>query len=123
MRSGKKGLSPTERLLLALALVLWLILPGLLALIIAASGSHDYDLVEWTGSVNPVVQAVVIMEATGGYYQASETLASLDYDWPDNNNIYVGATTWRLLGSMLAYVLAGGGFALRAERRIRRSVF
>ncbi|MDY7011289.1 MAG: ABC transporter permease subunit [Planctomycetota bacterium] len=109
---------------IGLALAIWAILPALTALIAEIEGNDDYDTITFVLSGNPVVQAVVVTEATSGY-KANETLEDLDYDWPITygNNDGVRTTTGRMLAWMSVYILAGFLFACLAWSRLRRNVF
>jgi ABC-type transport system involved in multi-copper enzyme maturation permease subunit len=106
----------------ALALTLWAVIPLLLGLV--STISHDDDVLEAYISTNPVIQAVVIMNGSGGSQNATSNLAHLDYEWPggsDWNNIW--STTSVLLITMLVYISLGLLFAWRAKCRFRRNIF
>ena len=106
----------------ALALTLWAVIPILLGLVTTIS--HDEDILEAYISINPVTQAVVIMDGAGGSQNAESNLSRLDYKWPggrSGNNI--GPTTSFLLITMLVYISLGFLFAWRAKFRFRKNIF
>lgn len=107
---------------LALVLAFWLVTPLLLGLISEITNNHD--LLELNMSVNPVVQAGVIMEGAGGTRNAGKELSRLDYDWPQGSYWgNFGPTTIILFFTMLSYMLLGFLFAWRAKCRFRRNIF
>jgi len=107
----------------ALALALWLALPGVVALSMEATRSYDDDFLEFTGAVNPIVQAGVIMEGAGGSRNARRPYSRLDYDGPEPFDDSVEKITGAMLAFMLVYGAGGWLFAWRAEKRIRRNIF
>ena len=108
-----------------LALALWVVIPMLLGLI-TTFAFNDEDVLASYISTNPVTQAVVIMNATGGSRHGSDKLAHLNYQWPlDYGGSWNSAagTTAFLLITMLIYISLGALFAWRAKCRFRRNIF
>jgi len=105
---------------IAVALVLWAVVPLLLGLV--SQVSRDDDILEAYVSANPLVQAVVVTFGAAGEYNAHAPLSSLRYKWP-GYTASMGRTTGVLLTSVCIYVLAGLFLAWRAKRRFRRNIF
>lgn len=95
-----------------LALLLWAMIPAGAQLVGEVFG--DYEIARALFCVNPVVQAVVVAEGAAG---------PLRYSWPSGGYTHWGATTLVMLGSAVAYCLAGYLFAWRAKKLFRRNVF
>jgi hypothetical protein len=105
----------------ALALTLWAFVPVLLG--ISSEITHDDDVLDAYVSVNPIVQAAVLMAGAGGENNAAKPLNFLRYRWPCRVNAKFWDTTELLLISMLIYTSLGLLFAWRAKCRFRRNVF
>jgi hypothetical protein len=66
----------------------------------------------------------VLMDATGGRYNASADLSKLEYEWPALGYTEgFGAATKRLLFQTFIYTSMGLLFAWRAKVRFRRKIF
>ena len=105
-------------------LFLWAIMPIVLGLAGEISGGGD-DMFETYITGHPLVQAVVIMEATAGRRGRAwdRGLENLDYDWPEINSDGVVAATFILGGFALVNTLIGVGFAYWGKRRLRKNLF
>ena len=101
---------------MAVPIVLWLVVPAMLALA-GTIAELDGHLNRTYASLNPLVQASVV--AAGAVVQGS---ARPLYDWPKGET-GMGATTWLLLKSALAYAGIGVLAAWHAKRLFRRTVF
>jgi hypothetical protein len=99
-----------------LAVTIWIILPMIFALI--AEIAHDGgELVQAYMDSNPVVQAVVIMEAT---YDRGELGT---YHWVGFDRMdFMISTIWFIV-YMLLYSTVGLFFIFRAKRNLRRKIF
>jgi len=97
------------------ALIIWLVVPVLLAL--ASAITHSNDLAEDYMDTNPFVHAVVSIDATAGKSAPS------GYWWLGSRGGQVfDATVW-MLSCMAVYVSLGLLFAWRAKCRFRRNIF
>jgi ABC-type transport system involved in multi-copper enzyme maturation permease subunit len=107
---------------LALALLLWAIIPMLLGLVtIITRDKGPAEVCMWA---NPMVQAVVIVGGACGRYSARAGLAGLEYHGLYGGDmIQVGPVTAKLLVTAIVYVFAGLLFAWRAKCRFRRNIF
>jgi ABC-type transport system involved in multi-copper enzyme maturation permease subunit len=104
-----------------LPLVLWVILPAMVGLV--SVFTQDYDKVGKLMSANPAVQLYLLMDGSGGSFNARAGLSNLNYKWPDNSLRKIWPTTGLLITYMLIYTAAGVIFAWRAKCRFRRNVF
>lgn len=102
-----------------LAGTLWFLVPFLGAII--AGISHEWDLVEGTLSVNPLVQAIVVIAATVGRQNADRSIMSLDYDFPSSSASFLEAT-WRICLLAVACTFCGFLWAWLAKRRFRKDL-
>ena len=109
---------------LALALVIW----GMLTFIfyIAPEITHgNQDFADGYSSGNPLVQAVVTLEANSGrpgpYYPYDQGF-HYRYDWPHGRND-LEATNAIMSAWMAGYILVGLVFAVLAKTRLRRHIF
>jgi ABC-2 type transport system permease protein len=100
----------------ALAALLWGLLPFLLGLLAEADRSTR-ALREYYLNLVPFVQAMVVMVATDF---SNSTWFS--YDWPDHHRGLL-ESTYLILTIMLGYMLVGMLFAWCAKRRFRRDIF
>jgi len=101
---------------MAVPIVLWLVVPAMLALADSISG-RDSHLNQVYACFNPLVQAgTVAAGATEGH-----SLKPM-YDWPDGK-LGMGPTTWMLLGCALAFSGVGVLAAWHAKRLLRRTVY
>lgn len=110
-----------------LGLVIWALVPLILGILYDKNISKD--LADAYVSGNPVVQTVVVIQATAGRDRASKVTAwarpnSLQYDWPYQLlNASASHATITLLACLAIY-LAGGILAgLLAKRRLRKGIF
>ena len=113
---------------IALGLLLWAILPFLLAMIgeISPRSGFDDEPAEISLNINPVVQAGVIMEGGAGRRNTGVPPSRLNYDWPFRlftPSDSFEETTLILLATMAGYSLVGLVFAWRAKARLRRNVY
>jgi ABC-type transport system involved in multi-copper enzyme maturation permease subunit len=105
----------------ALALFLWIVLPAVFGLV--SVFTQDYDVVGDLVSANPAAQLVIIMNGTGGSWNARAGLSNLNFPWPDSSWRKVWPTTGLVLIYMLIYTTAGVFFGWRAKCRFRRNIF
>jgi ABC-type transport system involved in multi-copper enzyme maturation permease subunit len=101
---------------LALAAVIWVILPLFMFLVLDAVHASD-DSAETCMDINPFIHAAVIMDATAGN-RASPS----DYDWVGSGNMGATKSTVWMLICMGVYGLFGFLFAWRAKSRFRRNI-
>jgi len=101
---------------MAVPIVLWLAVPAMLALTDTVA-ELDGHLNRSYSSLNPLVQTSVVV---GG--AVVKGIARPVYDWPEGR-MGMGATTWLLLKSTLAFVGIGVLAAWHAKRLFRRTVF
>ncbi|MCK4958827.1 MAG: ABC transporter permease subunit [Planctomycetes bacterium] len=104
----------------ALAMLLWAVIPSVLGLLRIDRNSNIQGAY-MTG--NPIVQAVVITEATAGRRNAETPLRFLRYDWPDMRRRRFGDTTAALFSWLVIYIVGGVLLAWMAKRRLRKKVF
>jgi len=104
----------------ALALTLWAVIPIILGLVSVAM--EDEDIINAYASVNPVVQAAVVVHGAAGPSKAKDNVSMLRYDWPDEH-LNANTTTLLISVTMLIYMSAGCLFAWRAKHRLRRNIF
>jgi ABC-type transport system involved in multi-copper enzyme maturation permease subunit len=105
-----------------LAAGLWVIFP-ILAMFISGIFFHYSRDSEQALLLNPLVQSVVVMEATLGENRADSQLANLSYDFPGlmaHDAIY--ATIW-CFAVAAAYAFCGFMFAWLAKLRFRKHIF
>ena len=107
---------------LGLAVLLWIIAPFVSFMVEDSVSRHNTDFSEWLVSGNPVVQAVVILEASSGGSRAHKLLYELRYDWLNKHLGFV-ETTGRIILWAGGYLLVGLLFAARGRLRLRRNVF
>ena len=111
---------------LALVVVLWLAVPGLLAILGEAMPSPTRremeDAAEYVFDVNPVVQASLAADAASGR-RANKPLGRLRYHWPGISAHGFGETTAYLAATTAGYIVLGALLAWLAKRRIRRKVY
>lgn len=101
---------------LALAIVIWAIIPLLMALSMEITHMGD-DIVEGYITIIPFVQAVVVIEATVGSGLGS-------YNWPEMApKLDALQSTFYMLAFMLGYCFIGFLFAWRAKCLFRRNIF
>jgi ABC-type transport system involved in multi-copper enzyme maturation permease subunit len=107
---------------LALALLLWAIIPMLFGLVtIITRDKEPAEVCLWA---NPVVQSVIIMAGACGRYSAQAGIFGLEYFGPyGGDTLEIGPVTVILLLTATFYVLAGLLFAWRARCRFRRNIF
>jgi len=101
----------------ALAIVLWAIVPILMA-IMGELFRGSRDLAELYMDTNPFVHVVAILEATVDHLD--------EYQWISfrgNNSLNVVESTIWIMGCTVGYMLLGGLFAWRAEGRFRHHIF
>jgi len=104
---------------LALAAVIWAIVPLLLGMI--AGISREADLLEVYVLANPMVQAIVIMLGTVDY-DVHRGVWQLSFEWPHGSESFI-FTMRVFFVTMLMHVLLGFLFAWRAKCRFRRNIF
>ncbi len=105
----------------ALALFLWVILPGVIGLV--SVFTHDYDAVGNLVSANPAAQIAILMDGASGKWNAQAGFSNLTFPWPDSSWRKAWPTTGLVLIYMLVYTVAGAAFGWRAKCRFRRNVF
>ena len=106
----------------ALAILLWMVVPMLLGMVSPITDSEQPFL--FYVSMNPVVQAGVVMTGAGGESNAHVACSYLKYEWPVGRMLErCGPTTLMVLGTTVMYVSFGLLFAWRAKCRFRRKVF
>jgi ABC-type transport system involved in multi-copper enzyme maturation permease subunit len=105
-----------------LTLVLWMILPALLGLTAAANIGEDFT--ERYICAHPAIQVGVLMNGSGGSYNAHAELSKLQFKWPVRGvSEKFWPTTGMLLVNTCIYMSLGAFFAWRAKCRFRRKIF
>ena len=101
-----------------LAATIWALVP-LLLFIVADFAHHSDDFAETYMDTNPLIQTIVIMEAT-----ADEGLVRIgNYHWIGMGSAdFVESMAW-ILTCMLGYIFIGIIFAWRAKCRFRKNIF
>ena len=105
----------------AFAAIIWGLAP-LLMFVGAESMDTSDDFAETYMNYNPVIQGIVLLDATTGQRYAGRTVDKLHYNWIRGDRDASWATSV-LMMSLCCYTLAGLGFAGWAAYRFRRSVF
>jgi ABC-type transport system involved in multi-copper enzyme maturation permease subunit len=105
----------------ALVLVLWVVLPSVLGLVSVII--NDYDVIGDFVSANPAAQLVILMDGSGGAWNAQAGFSKLTFDWPDSSWRKAWPTTGLVIIYMLIYTATGVLFGCRAKCRFRRNVF
>ena len=105
----------------ALVLVLWVILPSMLGIV--SVFINDYDVIGDFVSANPAAQLVILMDGSGGAWNAQAGFSKLTFDWPDSSWRKAWPTTGLVIIYMLIYTATGVLFGCRAKCRFRRNVF
>ncbi len=105
---------------LALAAVLWFVVPSLLAVVAAMLRSDAVLFLP--AAVNPALQVMVTISGAAGPQNAIVFLEDLTYEWP-GGVLGFWDTTWLLTLCASAYIAAGVLLAWLAERRFRRHIF
>jgi ABC-type transport system involved in multi-copper enzyme maturation permease subunit len=105
----------------ALAIALWVVLPAMVGL--ASVFIHNYDTIGKLVSANPAAQLYLLMDGSGGSFNARTDLSKLSYQWPDSSLRKIWPTTGLIIIYMLVYTAAGVFFGWRAKCRFRRNIF
>ena len=98
----------------------WLLLPILTAFISNITTDKYFEAVV---TVNPVVQAGVVMFGDSGSENVGLSLSQLEYKWPWRDTTSFASTTTLVMITALAYAAAGFLFAWRAKKRFRKNIF
>jgi ABC-type transport system involved in multi-copper enzyme maturation permease subunit len=98
----------------ALAAGLWVVLPLLMALGLAAADANK-DLLALYLDTNPMVQAVIIVAAT------ARTQGVAAYNWCHGGLADAGQATGWILINFVLYTILGLGFLALARLRLRRN--
>ena len=105
-----------------LTLFLWIIIPAMMGL--AAASNRGEEVLGRYMCTHPVVQVGVLMDGTGGQYNAHAPLSKLNFDWLDGTyDSGFWPTTKTLLLHMVIYISAGLFLAWRAKLRFRKKIF
>ena len=103
------------------AVSLWLILPMIVGF--SSALTHKMGAFGWVSLLNPWVQTVVVLDATGGTDQARDAWSQLRFRTPSNQSF----TVWRfvqVMGIYMAlYTTVGLALLARAQRHLRKRIF
>ncbi len=102
------------------AVTLWVVLP--IMLFLSAPLTHGSGPALTATSMNPIVQATVVMTGSGGEANAMKAPGQLLYNWP-TGRAGLGECMRILVVSWAAYAAAGLFLAWRAKRGFRRHIF
>ncbi|MBN1817178.1 MAG: ABC transporter permease subunit [Sedimentisphaerales bacterium] len=106
---------------MALAIVLWLVVPVVLGFLIEMADNPRPFL--FYMRLHPLVQTSITMRGNGGDLNAEAPLDQLRYIWPDRKLSRIGNTNLTLLSSVVVYGGAGVFFGWRARKRLRKNIF
>lgn len=101
-------------------LCLWVIIPVLLIFVTVIA--HEDDVLEGYMGLNPAVQTVAILDATGGDNNADKRLRNLKFEWI-NGRVGVEFSFMVLTITALIHAFLGFLFTLRAKAILRRKIF
>lgn len=106
---------------MALAIVLWFVVPVVLGSLIEMADNPKPFLLYMRA--HPLVQTSITMRGNGGDVNAETPMNQLQYIWPDRKQSRIGNTNLTLINSVFLYGSAGILLGWRAKKRLRKNVF